>query len=72
VILGGTFLPVADLPAYLRYPALAMPVTHLVDAMEYVVLGVGDAGDVGVALGALGAFAAVAVAVAALVIRRAR
>lgn len=72
VILGGTFLPVAELPAYLEYPALAMPITHLVDAMEYVVLDVGDVGDFAVAVGALAAFAGIAVVLAAVVIRRAR
>jgi len=71
VILGGTFLPVSELPAYLRYPALLMPITHLVDAMEYVVLGVGDRGDLLVAVGALAGFATLAVVTAAVVIRRA-
>jgi ABC-2 type transport system permease protein len=72
VILGGTFLPVAELPVYLEYPALLMPITHLIDAMEYVVLDVGDAGDFAVAVGALLGFATLAVAVAAAVVRRAR
>lgn len=70
VVLGGTFRPVSDLPTYLEYPALLMPVTHLIDAMEYVVLGVGDEGDLLVAVGALLAFATLAVAVATLVVRR--
>lgn len=71
VILGGTFLPVSELPVYLEYPALVMPVTHLIDAMEYVVRDVGDAGDFAVAVGALAAFAALAVLASALAIRRA-
>ncbi len=71
VILGGTFLPVSELPTYLEYPALLMPITHLIDAMEYVVLGVGDTGDLLVAVGALTGFATVAIAVAAVVVRRA-
>ncbi len=71
VILGGTFLPVSELPVYLEYPALVMPITHLIDAMEYVVLGVGDAGDFAASVGALAGFALVAVGVATLAVRRA-
>jgi len=70
VVLGGTFRPVSELPAYLEYPALVMPVTHLVRAMEYVVHG-GDAGDFWVAAGALVLFAVGAVGLATLVVRRA-
>lgn len=71
VILGGTFIPVEQLPWYLEYPALAMPVTYLIDAMEYVVNGRGTTGEFEVALLALLAFGAVAVAVAGVVVRRA-
>lgn len=70
VILGGTFLPVAELPWYLEYPALVMPVTYLIRAMDYVVLGEGDAGEFRVAVAALLAFAAVAIVVAGRVVRR--
>jgi ABC-2 type transport system permease protein len=71
VILGGTFRPVSELPVYLEYPALLLPVTHLVDAMEYVVVDVGDASDFAVAAGALLGFATIAVLLAAVGIRRA-
>ncbi len=71
VILGGTFLPVSELPVYLEYPALVFPVTHLIDAMEYVVTDVGDLGDFGVAVGALVAFATLSVVLAAWGIQRA-
>jgi ABC-2 type transport system permease protein len=71
IILGGTFLPVEQLPWYLEYPARVMPVTYLIEAMEYVVNGQGTAGDMQFALGALVAFATVAIVVAALVVRRA-
>jgi len=71
VILGGTFRPVSELPWYLEWPARAMPVTYLIDAMEYVVLDEGGAESFAVALGALVAFGTVAVAVAGLVVRRA-
>ncbi|WP_247729179.1 ABC transporter permease [Halovivax limisalsi] len=68
VILGGTFRPVSELPTALEYVALAMPITHLVGAMEYVVLG-GDAGEFRVSSAILIGFAVAAVALAALVVR---
>jgi len=71
VILGGTFMPVEDLPIYLEYPARAMPVTYLVQGMEYVVLGRGEATDLWIALAALGAFTVASLAVASTVVRRA-
>lgn len=72
VILGGTFLPVAELPWYLEYPARAMPVTYLIEAMEYVVLDEGSPGEFGVAVGALVAFTVAAVVVAGAVVGRVR
>ncbi|MFB6151245.1 MAG: ABC transporter permease [Haloarculaceae archaeon] len=71
IILGGTFMPVEDLSTYLEWPARAMPITYLIDAMEYVVLDRGTAGEFGVAVAALVGFAALALAVAWVVIRRA-
>ena len=71
IILGGTFRPVAELPAYLRWPARAMPVTYLVDAMSYVVVGDGTAREFRLSLAALVAFAALSIAVAGAVVRRA-
>ena len=47
-----------------------MPVTHLVDAMESVVVDVGDAGDFAVAVAALLGFAGLAVAMAAVGVGR--
>lgn len=70
VILGGTFLPVAQLPWYLEYPARVMPVTYLIDAMEYVVNGKGTAGEFEFALVALLVVGVLAVTVAAVVVRR--
>ena len=70
VLLGETFRPVSELPAHLEYPALAMPVTHLVRAMEFVVHG-GDAGEFQLAVAVLAGFALGAVALASVVIRRA-
>ena len=71
VILGGTVREVAALPDYLAYPALVFPVTHLVDAMEYVVLDRGDPGDFAVAVAALVGLAALSVVLAVLGVRRA-
>ncbi|MFT4932417.1 MAG: ABC-2 type transport system permease protein, partial [Natronomonas sp.] len=72
VILGGTFMPVEDLPIYLEYPARVMPVTYLVQGMEYVVLGRGETADLWIALAALGTFTLASLAVASVVVRRAR
>lgn len=71
IILGGTFLPVEQLPWYLEYPARAMPITYLIDAMRYVVVGRTQLVDFEVAVAALAAFTVVAVAVAWAVVRRA-
>lgn len=71
VILGGTFLPVEQLPWYLEYTARAMPVTYLIEAMQYVVLGAGTAEEFRVALAALLAFGFAAVGIAGVVVRRA-
>lgn len=71
IILGGTFVPVEELPIYLELPARMMPVTYLISGMKYVVLGVGDATDLWVALGALCGFTVLSIAVAVVVVRRA-
>jgi ABC-2 type transport system permease protein len=71
IILGGTVLPVAELPVYLEVPARLMPVTYLVQAMEYVVTGTATAGEFRLAVAALAAFAAIAVGAAGVVVRRA-
>lgn len=71
VILGGTFLPVSELPRYLEYPARVMPITYLIDAMDYVVLDRGEFADFVVALAALTTFALASVVLAGVAIRRA-
>ncbi|WP_167837411.1 ABC transporter permease [Halosimplex halophilum] len=71
VILGGTFLPVEELPVYLAWPARAMPITYLIRAMEYVVLDRRTPGEFHVAVAALVAFVALALAVSLAAIRRA-
>lgn len=69
-ILGGTFLPVAQLPWYLEWPARVMPVTYLIDAMRYVVLDRGTGGEFWKAILALSVFAVGAVIVAGAMVRR--
>jgi ABC-2 type transport system permease protein len=71
IILGGTVLPVEQLPVYLELPARLMPVTYLVQAMEYVVTDEATVGEFRVAVLALVAFAVVAVGAAGVVVRRA-
>ncbi|MFB6165923.1 MAG: ABC transporter permease [Haloarculaceae archaeon] len=72
IILGGTFLPVDQLPWYLEYPARAMPLTYVIDAMEYVVRDQGSTAAFARSLGVLVAFGIGAVVAAGLVLRRAR
>jgi ABC-2 type transport system permease protein len=70
VILGGTFLPVDELPTYLEWPARAMPVTYLIEAMRYVVLDRGTASEFRGALLALVGFAVGAILLAGVMVRR--
>ncbi|MFB6267420.1 MAG: ABC transporter permease [Halodesulfurarchaeum sp.] len=71
VILGGTFGPVEDLPTYLEIPARVMPVTYLIDGMEFVVLDEGTFGDFWIAVAVLGIWTVASVALASVVVRRA-
>jgi ABC-2 type transport system permease protein len=71
IIVGGTFLPVEQLPWYLEYPARAMPVTYIIEAMQYVVDDTGTVGEFRFAVAVLVGFGVAAVAVAGLVVRRA-
>ncbi|MFB6070663.1 MAG: ABC transporter permease [Halanaeroarchaeum sp.] len=70
VILGGTFTPVESLPTYLEYAARVMPVTYLIDAMEYVALDEGTPGEFRFALTVLAGFTVAAIALSGLVVRR--
>lgn len=71
VILGGTFVPVESLPAYLEVPARAMPVTYLLEGLAYVVRDTGTAGDLWIASAALAAFTLLTVGAGSTVVRRA-
>jgi len=70
VILGGTFLPVEELPTYLEYPARLMPITYLIDAMQYVVLDDGTTGEFWAAVVVLVGFVVAAIGVARFVVGR--
>ncbi|MCU4717328.1 ABC transporter permease [Halapricum hydrolyticum] len=70
VILGGTFMPVEELPTYLEYPARLMPITYLIDAMEYVVLDVGTTSEFWTAVAVLVGFVIAAIGVARFVVGR--
>ncbi|MFB6188344.1 MAG: ABC transporter permease [Halapricum sp.] len=70
VILGGTFTPVDRLPVYLEYPARVMPVTYLIDAMEYVVLDCGTTGDFWLDVAVLLGLVVVLVGLAGVVVGR--
>ena len=72
IILGGTFLPVDQLPWYLEYPARFMPVTYVIDAMNYVVLDQGTSAEFLAWLGVLAAFGVASVVAASAVLERAR
>ncbi|MFB6108223.1 MAG: ABC transporter permease [Haloplanus sp.] len=70
VLLSGAFLPVSDLPVYLRYPAYVMPIKYLVEGMQYVLLGVGHRADFWMSVGVLFECTLLAVGVSRLAIER--
>lgn len=70
VVLGGTFRPVSELPAFLEWPARVMPITYLIEGMEYVVLDRGTAGDAWLAVGVLAVLAVLSILAAIIAVRR--
>jgi len=70
VILGGTFTPVDQLPHYLEVAARFMPVTYLIDGMNYVIFDEGSAGDFWFAVVVLAAFTVGSIVLSGLVVRR--
>lgn len=70
VILGGVFVPVAALPWWLEGPARVLPLTHLLAAMDWIVLGTGGVGTVWTAVWVLTAYTVGTVAAAALAVGR--
>jgi len=71
VILGGTVLPIEELPWYLEGLARLMPITYLIDGMDYVVLGSGSVTDLWTAIAVLVIFTEASIILADEVIRRA-
>ncbi|MFB6198476.1 MAG: ABC transporter permease, partial [Halobacteriaceae archaeon] len=70
IILGNTFRPVDELAWYLEYPARLMPVTYLIRAMDYVVLGTGNAGDLWISIGFLSITAMISIVLSTIIVRR--
>ncbi len=70
VVLGGTFLPVSDLPTYLELPARVMPLTYLLSAMDYVVLGEGSATDLRIAVAVLAGFTLLSLLLASVSVKQ--
>lgn len=70
VVLGGTFLPISDLPTYLELPARVMPLTYLLSAMDYVVLGEGSASDLRIAVAVLAGFTLLSIMLASVSVNR--
>ncbi|MDY6819722.1 MAG: ABC transporter permease [Halobacteriales archaeon] len=70
VILGDVFVPVEELPVYLEIPARAMPITYLVDGMDYVILGSGHRSDLWIAIFVLLEFTVLAVGIAQFVVKQ--
>lgn len=71
VILGGAFVPVEDMPDYLELVARFLPITYLIDGMEYVIADQGSAGDFWFAIVVLSLYTIASIVAASLVIRRA-
>ena len=71
LILGGTVLPVEELPYYLEVPARMMPITYLIDGMDYVVLDQGTSADLWTAVAVLVVFTEASILIADEVVRRA-
>jgi len=72
IILGGTFMPVEDLPFALEVLARIMPLTYLIQGMNYVVLDEGSASDFWIAVVALLFFADLSAIAANETLRRVR
>jgi ABC-2 type transport system permease protein len=70
LILGGVFVPVDALPAWLQPVSRALPLTYLVDGMKHLTLA-GAGGDLGLDAAVLGGFVALS-AVAAVTALRVR
>ena len=70
-LVSWAFFPLDGAPAWLRWPSLVNPMTHLVTLMRAAALGIGDRYEVVLSSGALLAFAALAWLLAVRWLRRA-
>jgi len=70
VILGGVFVPVDQLPDWLRPVGHAFPLSYLLDAMARLVLDSGTNGDLVKDVAVLAGFALASAGLAALALRR--
>lgn len=70
IILGGVFVPVERLPVVLEWLARALPLTYILDAMAYLILGDGTASDLWIAVAVLGGYVVATLGVAAVLVRR--
>jgi len=71
VILGGAFVPVEEMPAYLEFAARLMPITYLIEGMDYVLFDAGTAEEFWFAVVVLAIYTVAAIAVSSIVVRRA-
>lgn len=71
VILGGAFVPVEDMPRYLEIAARLMPITYLIDGMQYVIFDDGTPEDFWVAVVVLFIFTVASIVASSIVVRRA-
>lgn len=70
IILGGVFVPVSALPAWLEIPARAMPLTYLLEGMQWIILGTGQADHVLRAFFVLAAWTLGTIGLATILLRR--
>jgi ABC-2 type transport system permease protein len=70
ILLSGAFIPVEELPVYLRIAAYAMPLKYLIDGMDYVLLGVGHGKDYWIAVVILFEFTVLAIGVSRLAVEK--
>ena len=72
IILGGVFVPVARLPAWMAAIARVLPIKYLLDGMSYLILGQGTLGDLWTAVAVLAGYTVLVGVAAALALRAGR
>lgn len=71
VILGGAFVPIEEMPGYLELAARVMPVTYLIEGMQYVIFDEGATADFWLAVAVLSLYTVASIVLASIVVRRA-